>query len=84
MEREDAIEDLPCICKSGCLFDVLAQEGTEILNNLVRWLGNLMNRTELDKCCYGYGGTALKINILFILKDDLEYTFEKKSFKFSP
>lgn len=49
MKRKDAIQDRGRIGESRGLFDVLAQEGTQVLDNFVGWLHEVVVDAEFDE-----------------------------------
>ena len=61
MKRKDSICALAGVGKSGGLLNILAEEGTQILDDLVKRLRNIMAGTELDKSTDRYSRTSLEI-----------------------
>ena len=70
LEREDPIGEFASECERGGLFRILTKESTQVLDDFIRWLGNIMMGAKLDKRSHGNCRTSLEIQILLILRED--------------
>lgn len=63
------------VSKGRSLFNVLAQKGTEVLDNLIGRLCKAVKRTEINEGRNSNSRACLEIQILFVLPKNIYSSF---------